>query len=147
MNVKSWINWSNSGPPTQLFYEGKLANSPAGIARTMNMFFIDKVKKLQKKIPTVVFNPLEKLRESMVNRQCVMSVQAVKPDDVLKIISNLKNSKSSGVDDIDTYIIIHQAYCIRYSSSSYTHHKPVHHSVSLSIHLETCQSCTLAEER
>ena len=45
-NVKSWINWSNSGPPTQLFHEGKLVNSPAGIARTMNMFFIDKVKKL-----------------------------------------------------------------------------------------------------
>ena len=104
-NVKSWINWSNSGPPTQLFHDGKLVNSPSGVAGTMNMFFIEKVKKLQEKIPIVVFNPLEKLRESMVNRQCVMSVQPVKPDDVLKIITNLKNSKSSGVDDIDTYII------------------------------------------
>ena len=27
-NVKGWLNWGNSGPPTQLFHNGNLVNSP-----------------------------------------------------------------------------------------------------------------------
>ena len=46
-NVKSWLSWGNSGPPTQLFHEGRLVNSPAGLAGTMNNFFINKVSSLK----------------------------------------------------------------------------------------------------
>ena len=38
-------------------------------------------------------------------RQRNFSFQAVKPDDVLKVIKSLKNSKSTGTDYIDTYVI------------------------------------------
>ena len=44
-NVKGWLGWKTSGPPTQLFTE-KLINKPKEIANTMNNFFINKVKNL-----------------------------------------------------------------------------------------------------
>ena len=44
-NVKGWMGWKNSGPPTQLFYGGQIINSPENLANTMNDYFIDKVEK------------------------------------------------------------------------------------------------------
>ena len=45
-NVKSFLGWNNSGPPSQLFHNGQFQNSPAGLASTMNNFFLDKVAQL-----------------------------------------------------------------------------------------------------
>ena len=39
-NIKSWLNWTTSGVPTQLFYNGKLENRPSSLANCMNDFFI-----------------------------------------------------------------------------------------------------------
>ena len=64
-NVKTWLNWNNSGPPSQLFDNGRLVNSPAGLAGTMNSFFIDKVNRLRNGIPASNSDPLAKLKESM----------------------------------------------------------------------------------
>ena len=30
--VKSWLSWNKSGPPTQLFHEGRIVNSPDGLS-------------------------------------------------------------------------------------------------------------------
>ena len=38
----------------------------------------------------------------MSSRTCNFHLQAVHPDEVLEIVKNLKNSKSTGLDDIDT---------------------------------------------
>ena len=103
-NVKSWLAWNNSGPPTKLFHMGRLISSPAGISGAMNSFFLDKVSRLRAGILASSADPLCKLRESMVHRQCSFSLSAVDPDAIRKIISSLKNSKSTGTDDIDTYI-------------------------------------------
>ena len=101
-NVKSFLGWNNSGPPSQLFHNGQFHNSPARLASTMNNFFLDKVAQLRQRIPRVDTDPLAKLRETLSDRECTFKFKPVKPDDVLKIISGLKNSKSSGVDYIDT---------------------------------------------
>ena len=101
-NVKSFLGWNNSGPPSQLFYNGQFHNSPARLASTMNNFFLDKVAQLRQRIPRVDTDPLAKLRETLSDRECTFKFKPVKPDDVMKIISGLKNSKSSGVDYIDT---------------------------------------------
>ena len=61
-NVKRWINWNNSGPPTQLFHQGRFINSPAGLAGAMNSFFIDKVRTLREGIPATETDPLQVLR-------------------------------------------------------------------------------------
>ena len=67
--VKGIIGWGSTGPPTKLFHAGKYVSSPAGLATTMNNYFISKVKKLRASIPVVESDPLSKLRESMENRQ------------------------------------------------------------------------------
>ena len=66
-NVKTLLDWNNSGPPTQLFYEGRLINSPAEVSGTMNQFFIRKVQLLRQNIPVAEIDPLSKLRENEVS--------------------------------------------------------------------------------
>ena len=101
-NVNSFLGWSNAGPPSQLFHNGQFENTPAGLARTMNSFFLEKVQQLRQRIPRVDTDPLAKMREVFRDRNCTFRFKPVKQEDVLKIISGLKNSKSSGVDYINT---------------------------------------------
>ena len=44
-NLKGWLGWKNSGPPTKLFHVGNLVSSPQGLADTMNSFFTTKVSR------------------------------------------------------------------------------------------------------
>ena len=104
-NIKGWLNWNNSGPPSQLFHLGRIVNAPASIASTMNSFFIDKVTLLRNQIPVNNTDPLAKLRETMNTRECFMKFKSVKPEEVHDIIKGLKNSKSTGIDYIETEII------------------------------------------
>ena len=55
--LEGWMGWKNSGPPTRLFYDGKIVNSTKGLASAMNSLFLKKVKKLRKNLP-----PLENLK-------------------------------------------------------------------------------------
>ena len=104
-NIKGWMSWKNSGPPTQLFYNGEMVTSPKGLAEAMNSFFISKVKTLQENLPTAVNDPLENLARIMATRNCNFTLKTVHPDEVLKIVEGLKTSKSTGLDDIDTNTI------------------------------------------
>ena len=101
-NLKSWMRWKNTGPPTQLFYKGNLVTSPYGLASSMNSFFIEKVKQLQEKIPQPNDNPLKYLQQAMSTRSCSLRFEQVHPEQVLEIVQKLKNSKATGLDDIDT---------------------------------------------
>ena len=58
--------------PYQLFYEGRIVTRPAGLASSMNKFFIEKVKTLRQNIPVVATDPLKKLKEAeaIEHRQC-----------------------------------------------------------------------------
>ena len=100
-NVKNWMGWKNSGPPTQLFVE-KIITKPKEIASAMNTFFVTKVRNLQKKLPPTKGDPLRYLRAAMSNRSCTFQLRPVSPGEVRKIVENLKNSKSTGLDNIDT---------------------------------------------
>ena len=104
-NMKGWLNWKSSGPPSQLFSEGRIVNTPSGLAETMNKFFINKVVQLRQGIPLNATDPLKTLKETMSERTCSFSFKPVEPEQVLKIIKALKNSKSTGLDNLDTYII------------------------------------------
>ena len=60
---------------------------------------------LSKDISEKIFY-LRKMRKfCRKNRKCTFSLHCVGPEEVDKIISSLKNSKSCGLDYIDTYII------------------------------------------
>ena len=101
-SVKGIIGWGNTGPPTKLFHGGKYISSPAGLATTLNNFFINKVKNLRASIPLANSDPLSKLLESMKNRKCSFNIKMVTEKEVLEIITSLNNSSSTGVDFIDT---------------------------------------------
>ena len=103
--VKSWLNWGSSGPPTQLVCDGKIVSSPSRIANIMNNFFTDKVKSLRNKIPAERSDPLSKFKEAMHQRTCVFKLKKTTEAEVLEVISQLKNSSSSGIDYIDTRTI------------------------------------------
>ena len=85
-SIKGWLNWKSAGPPSQLFSDGELINTPEGLATTMNMFFINKVERLRQGIPNSNTDPLHVLRESMSERTCSLKFRPIHPDEVLEII-------------------------------------------------------------
>ena len=103
--VKGWLGWGTSGTPSQIFWDGRVVTSPAGLAVAMNSFFLDKIKTLRRNIPLPTGDPATKLREAMANIQCQFSIKYVKEDEVRKTIKDLKNSSATGVDYIDTKTI------------------------------------------
>lgn len=84
---------------------GNIFSKPKELATMMNTFFVNKVRLLRKNLPQVAGDPLHLVRELMKHRTCSFSFKGVHPDQISKIISNLKTSKSCGTDDIDTYIV------------------------------------------
>ena len=104
-NIKGWLNWKASGPPTQLFADGSLISSPKALATTMNRYFISKVDRLRQGIPRNNSDPLKVLRKTMADRSCSFHFKPVHPDNILEIIKGLRNSKATGLDYIDVNII------------------------------------------
>ena len=84
---------------------GNIFSKPKDLAKIMNNFFVTKVRLLRANLPRNVGDPLVLVKRLMTNRKCSFNFKCVHPDEVAKIIENLKNSKSCGSDNIDTYII------------------------------------------
>ena len=103
--VKNWLGWNKGGSPSQLVINGELKSKPKELANCMNEFFVRKVDDLRRKIPACRESPLEKVKELMKGRKCSFKIQAVHPEVVSDIIKKLKNSKSCGLDNIDSYIL------------------------------------------
>ena len=86
--VKGWLGWGGGGPPTQLFSEGKMVTSPAGLSITMNKFFLDKIRRLRDSVPSVLIDPLTKMKQAMNSRRCSFRMKYVSEEDVLKVHSH-----------------------------------------------------------
>ena len=71
----------------------------------MNSFFVSKVQNLRDNLPNSDLNPLDQVRNLMQPRTCTFELRPAHPDEISKIIGNLKSSKSTGIDEIDTYVI------------------------------------------
>ena len=104
-NILGWLNWKSSGAPTQIFYKGVLENKPSSIAECMNEYFISKVKNIVDNIPVSDSDPLKSLLVKEFNVEEPFSLKPVHPDTIKNIIKGLKNSKTAGVDYIDTAAI------------------------------------------
>ena len=104
-HVRAWLGWSSGGPPTKLFDNGIMHSKPSDLSRIMNSFFVNKVENLRRNIPVSNLNPLDQVRNLMQKRTCSFGLRPVHPDEIAKIISRLKSSKSCGIDNIDSYIL------------------------------------------
>ena len=103
-----WKNlkcWNTGGPPTKLIDDGIIFTKPSDLARTMNTFFINKVKNLRQNLPQNPGDPIQLVQKLMRNRTCSLKLKPVHPDQVLKILSKLKNSSSSGTDEISSSVL------------------------------------------
>ena len=101
-NILGWLNWSSSSTPTRLLSQGNLETSPSRMADIQNKYYIETIRKsLQEKNR----DPLEILRKILNSNQASFSAQSITAYKVDKIIRKLKNSKASGMDNLDTYII------------------------------------------
>ena len=100
-----WLNWSSTSSPTKLINEGRFVSSPGRIANIQNEYYINKVHTIRQELPQPRTDPLATLRERLHGNSSTFTFSAVTPDEVEKIISSLKNSKASGIDELDTYII------------------------------------------
>ena len=71
----------------------------------MNSFFVNKVRKIRNELPPSPGDPLKLTKKLMDGKDCCFKLQAVHPDMVFKIITSLGNTKSCGIDNIDSYIL------------------------------------------
>ena len=104
-NILGWLNWSSSSSPSKLYSGGRVETSPFKLANIMNMYYIQKVTDIRSALPVPNVDPLYAVQTMMAGCPTLFELQPVHPDTVDKIIKNLKNSKSCGLDHIDTYVL------------------------------------------
>ena len=103
--VKNWLGWKTGGPPTKLVIEGELKSKPKELADCMNNFVVNKVTNLRNTIPPCRQDPLDRVKEIMKSRTCSFKLESVHPDEIKEIINDMKNSKSCGLDNIDSFVL------------------------------------------
>ena len=104
-SVLGWLNWSSTSSPTKLLHQGNLETSPGKLADIQNNYYIEKVRTIRRNMQDKGRDPLEVLRMRLVGNSTTFSWKPISPDQVDRIIRELKNSKASGIDNIDTYIL------------------------------------------
>ena len=106
-NVLGWLGWkrTNGGPTRLVDPETKeLVTTTQKLANIMNQYYVSKVQKIRASLPSIG-DPLYTLRRLVARRTSEFSFSAVHPDEVNKIILSLKNTRSSGIDKLETYVI------------------------------------------
>ena len=122
--AKAFMDWESSGgPPDQLSVGNKLITKASLIASAMNEYFIEKVKNIRKGIPHLG-NSFTECKSIMKSKTCKLGLSHVSLSKVNKLLRNLKNTRSTAVDELDNY-------CVKISADIIT--RPLHHVISLSI--------------
>ena len=121
--AKSFMGWKTTGTPHQLEVGNVLETKAARIATVMNDYFIDKVRSIRENMAAVPENLVECVR-LMMGKRCSLTLNHVTIATVKKLIKSLKNSKSTGVDELDNYSVKLSAEHIA---------EPLHHIITLSI--------------
>ena len=122
-HAKSFMGWKSTGIPSQLKVGNELVTSAKKIAKHMNEFFLNKVETIRAGIASVMFN-MSKLNDIMLDKTCHLELQHVSLLKVTKTLKSLSNSRSTGIDELDSYSVKLAADLIA---------QPVHHIVTLSI--------------
>ena len=89
----------------------------------MNQFFIQKVQTIINGIQHLP-NLFIQCKETMKDKNCKLGLKHVPLSKVNKLLKNLKNSRSTAIDELDYFCVKISAYFID---------KPLHHIITLSI--------------
>ena len=91
---------SRSSFPSQMMFGNKLVSKPMEIAKEMNLYFINKIKKLKER-PRLNTDPLKELRSYLLSKGDLKNkfkFKMVDNDHIRKLIKKLKGKKSCGLD-------------------------------------------------
>ena len=122
-SAKSFMRWKSAGTPSQLEVNRKLETKSSRIAHLMNQFFINKVRSIRGSLPNIPTN-LAQCRNLMRGKHCSLQISHVSEKTVKKLLKNLRASKSTAVDELDSYGITLSADYIA---------RPLQHVITLSI--------------
>ena len=101
-HAKSFMG--STGIPTQLKVGNELVTSAKKIAKHMNEFFLNKVETIRAGIASVRFN-MSKVNGIMLDKTCHLELQHVSLVKVTKTLKSLINSRSTGIDELDSYSV------------------------------------------
>ena len=121
--AKMFMNWKTTGTPHQIEVNGKLVTQASLIAKLMNEYFIDKVQKIRLAMGQTLEN-LSVCTKIMTDKQLELSLHHVTVEQVKKLLKNLKNSRSTSIDESDNFAVKISAEIIA---------QPLHHVIVLSI--------------
>ena len=121
--IKGFMNWKKAGTPNQIVKDNILYTKARDVARVMNEFFVQKIRDIRSKFDGVAPN-YEHCKKAMGGKKCKMHLQHVSIKKVIKVIKNLKSSKSLGVDELDSYSLKISAEIVG---------PAIHHLITLSI--------------
>ena len=121
--AKAFMGWKTTGTPHQLEVNNVLVTKASMIAKLMNEYFISKVKTIRNSMNVAQEN-LSACLKLMIGKNCSMKLNHVTKETVKKLLKNLKNSRSTSVDELDNYSVKLAADYIT---------DPLHHIVTLSI--------------
>ena len=133
--AKKFMHWKSPGPPSQLEVKEnnqiKMYSKAKDLARIMNEFFISKVQTILKGLKNVPFD-LSGCKKIMLGKNVNLSMRHVTVGKVRKLLSSLKNTTSTSVDQLDNYAVKIAADELAW---------PLHHVISLSILQQKFPSC------
>ena len=112
-----------SSSPHQIEVDNKLYCSAREVAVKMNEFFIDKVRKLRNKFQSQHLD-LRGCRQAMQSKNCKSSLNFVSVHKVEKMLRNLKSSRATAIDGLDSYSLKISAGFVAI---------PIHHLITVSI--------------
>ena len=121
--VKGFMDWKVSGTPSQIEVNNVLYKKAKDVAKYMNEFFVQKVNNLRSRFVRQGLN-LSHCEKAMGNKKCKLGLRFVTLKQVLKLLKNLKSSKSVAIDELDSYSLKISVEIIA---------APVHHLVTLSL--------------
>ena len=125
--AKKLMDWTSPGPPTQLEVEENkkitLYTKARDLSRVMNEFFISKVQKILNGLRQVP-EDLSGCRQIMGDRNLSLSLSFITVRKVRSILSSLKSTTSTAVDQLDNFAIKLAAPHLA---------GPLHHVITLSI--------------
>ena len=121
--AKSYMGWKQHGAPSQLDEDGTLVSKASLIAKAINEYFVLKVQKIRNCLRDMPCN-FDICKSIMESKQCQLSIRFAPISKVKKLISKLKNSKSTSYDGLDNYSVKLSAEFIA---------EPLHYIISLSL--------------
>ena len=103
-SAKNFMGWKFKGTPSHIKVNDDLISSARMMAHRFNEFFVGKVASIRSNMPPGDL-PLAKLDEIMLNKNCKMGLNHVSLAKVKKIIKGLSCSKSTGIDELDSFSV------------------------------------------